>query len=713
MKKTVFILLTLVFMMILAFTVSAADISVEANDGRIFESAENENNFYLPSYISPSAVKLVFSGSKTITYTRNNEIVTVKSGDTVDLTPYMTDLGEGNCIYLLKLKVNGSTKSFGFRFANNLPSVHIDTSIGRDNLLSTNGKDEQAKATIVNNDGSYEYIDDKFSFSEFKVRGNTTDSYAKKPFQLKLDKKTDLFGMGSGKTWILLANYLDQSQIRNSVMYQIGKLLGMDTSSFKSVDLYIDGQYYGIFLLCEKVQISSTRVNIFEMEKLNDKLNPSYSNNSALAGAIPDTIITQYAYTPGVVNPDDITGGYLIELDNNYWENEKCYFVTQNDNHYVIKSPEYASKEQVEYIAKLFSEMEEAIMSKSGYNRYGKYYTEYMDVDSFVYAYIVAEFSRNYDAGSSSMYFYKDIDKNGEQSKIVKGPLWDCDNTLGNIHKNDASNTEGYWAKNRSPWVGLTKHADFNALVTREFARVYDEIFDMIDVGGFIYQQVEELGSSIHMERARWKSNDYSNWPLYFDGIHYDRWQSSPVFNFVGGDYSANLDKDSNTVIGYLCEHIEKRANWLANDWGCDVTIRERSFEIKEPLPNPDDTPSSTPDDTQDSTVDSLPNDTPSSVPDDTQDSTVDSVPDGTQDSTVDSMPNDTPSSVPDDTQDSTAESTPTSTVDSTNNNSNNENGNSSNDNTLVIVAIISLSVVALAGIITAIVLGIKLKSKM
>jgi len=159
--------------------------------------------------------------------------------------------------------------------------------------------------------------------------------------------------------------------------------------------------------------------------------------------------------------------------------------------------------------------------------------------------------------------------------------LWDCDNTLGNIHKNGASNTEGYWARNRSIWAGLTKHSEFNALVTRELARVYDDIFDMIDAGGYIYEQVKDIGQSIFMERARWSSGNYSKWPVYYDGTHYDRWQSAPVFNFVKGYYSYGLDKDDSTVIGYLCEHIEARLNWLADEWGCDVTLRERCFEIK------------------------------------------------------------------------------------------------------------------------------------
>lgn len=583
MKKLFLLAAISISILMLALGVCATGVSVEAGDGRVFEATDT--SFYLPSYISPSSVKLVHDGTKLVTY-KDAQGVTVElsSGTFVDLTPYKTVTPTGQEFYMLTVYENGSASYLIFNFANNLPSIHVETSIGERTLTSTNGKDEASFVTIINKDGSYEYID-TVNNSEIKVRGNATKAYAKKPFQIKLDVKADLYGMGESKTWILLANYDDQSLIRNNVMYTIGSLLGMHTCEFRNVDLWLDGQYYGVYLLCEKVNISSARVDILELEKLNDALNPVYSEAPVKVNGIPNTIITEYTYIPGMVNPDDITGGYLVELDNNYWSGELCYFITENGSHYVVKSPEYASKEQMEYIATLFGEMEEAIMSQDGYNRLGKHYSEYADVDSLAYAYIAAEFGRNYDAGSSSMYFYKDADKDGELSKIVKGPLWDCDNTLGNIHKNGASNPEGYWARNRSIWAGLTQHSEFNERVANALARVYDDIFDMIDVGGYVYGQVEDIGQSIHMERSRWHSDNYSKWPVYYDGTHYDRWQSqAPIFNFVDGYYSYNLDKDDSTVIGYLCEHIEARLNWLATEWGCDVTLRERCFEKKEPV---------------------------------------------------------------------------------------------------------------------------------
>jgi hypothetical protein len=113
-------------------------------------------------------------------------------------------------------------------------------------------------------------------------------------------------------------------------------------------------------------------------------------------------------------------------------------------------------------------------------------------------------------------------------------------------------------------------------LVTEKFSQIYDHIFDIIDYGGFVDKKVSEIGDSIYMEISRWNSDNYEKWPLYYDGIHYDKWQSSQVFNFVD-TYSKGTNEDSSTVIGYLCEHIEARANWLANEWDCQVAIRQRN----------------------------------------------------------------------------------------------------------------------------------------
>jgi hypothetical protein len=352
----------------------------------------------------------------------------------------------------------------------------------------------------------------------------------------------------------------------------------MHTCDFRSVDLYINGEYQGIYLLCEKVQIQENRVNIYDLEEEMETLTQPSQNITHIVNSgalINETIITEYKYVEGINTPADITGGYLIELDNNYGTSENSYFKTSNNNLYVIKSPENCSKEQVEYIARVFAEAEEAIYSPTGRNSLGKHYTEYTDFETFVYAYIVAEISQNWDA-ASSLYFYKDKDVNGETSKIVKGPLWDCDNTLGNIIKagSGSGNPEIYWAKTRSFWGALTQHDDFNEAVKEEFKRIYPELVKMTAEKGYIDQLVDELGTSIVMEQIRWQSSSDTFWPIYSYyavdyGVRYEDW-SGDFFQYRE-IYSNGVDNDDTTVIGNLKSHLSTRTSWLKGILAPDI----------------------------------------------------------------------------------------------------------------------------------------------
>ena len=600
MKKIVIsVVFAALLVSILITTIFAAsiDITVELSTGQ--ELISIYDNFYLPSSSDITSVKIRFKGeTANVTYGDGKNL---DDGETIDLTPFKTTDKYHNECYVVTFESGGEEKSYTFYKADSLSAVYINTSIGIDNFKIKQQKDNFTKVSIVNKDGSFEYQDTPLTVTESKVRGNTTPDSYKKPYQIKFSEKKDLFGMGKAKTWILLANYLDQSYLRNATMFELAAQLGMNASSFTSVDVYVDGYYEGVYLLCEKVQIQEKRVNIRDLEKeIEELMGSDYGRLGTTVvtkgSTITDTYLTEYKYYNTVITPEDITGGYLIELDNTNKSNranmDECYFITDSGNYYVIKSPEYCSKEQMEYIAGMFSEMEEAFTSADGKNRLGKHYSEYMDVESFAYGYIMCEFGRTYDAGSNSVYFHKDADKNGVKSKIVKGPLWDCDNSLANIVRGNAHLTDNMWAATRTPWNALTKHEDFMAVVSEKYEDFYDMIYDVIDAGGFLDQQIEYIGSSIAMDRIRNFLNTKDLWPKAtyssFKGEHYDVYSADkgwfnrpqipesewafPTYTL----YSDGIDDDATTVIGNIRTHVSARADWLARQFGCDVTFRTR-----------------------------------------------------------------------------------------------------------------------------------------
>ncbi len=104
--------------------------------------------------------------------------------------------------------------------------------------------------------------------AEIKLRGNSTSGLAKRPFKVKLESKTDLLGMGSNKHWVLLADAIDLSLLRNKLLQSLAGDFGLDYMESEYVVLMYNGEYQGIYELSEHVRIGKTRVDIFDWEDL-------------------------------------------------------------------------------------------------------------------------------------------------------------------------------------------------------------------------------------------------------------------------------------------------------------------------------------------------------------------------------------------------------------------------------------------------------------
>lgn len=120
-------------------------------------------------------------------------------------------------------------------------------------------KENYVNAKISVYGGDYEIIED----AEIRLRGNTTFHQPKKPYKIKFKTKQDLYGMGADKEWALLANYFDPTHMRNYYAYRFAKALGLEFSiDAEFVEVYLNGNYNGLYLLTETVKTNKERVNI-------------------------------------------------------------------------------------------------------------------------------------------------------------------------------------------------------------------------------------------------------------------------------------------------------------------------------------------------------------------------------------------------------------------------------------------------------------------
>ncbi len=395
-----------------------------------------------------------------------------------------------------------------------IPAVFITTESGSLDYLHKNKDNKEPGDIRVYEDGK-KTLDSELK--QIKGRGNSTWYYPKKPYNIKFDKKTDMFGMGKAKKWTLLANYFDYSLIHNVFGWEFARAFGLPyTSEYKHVDLYINGDYLGNYVICESVEIGENRVDIADLEKANEKANPDTDLDTLPRGGTgknntvqPYTAKSSRKWIEIPKSPADITGGYLLEYEyGSRYNDELCGFVTKNGQPVVIKSPELASKAEVTYIADYLDAGTEALYSETGYNAAGKHYSEYFDVDSLVNMYLLQELSMNFDAAFSSFYAFKPAGN----SKIVFGPIWDMDNAFGSRSANmnvALINTNLWWANqlayNGIPTVlaAANRHAEIRAAARARWTELRGAgVFETVNATVSALKTV--LTASAAMNGLRW-----------------------------------------------------------------------------------------------------------------------------------------------------------------------------------------------------------------
>lgn len=406
---------------------------------------DGTTTLFLPASVSRKAVPVYFTLSEknaVVTATGSRGSVALKSGDTLNLTA----LCEGTDDTITLRARSGSMQAekrvtfLGYDNVSTMFLVSDDpVNEGREWVESSEDKSNRAKGSmaLLAADGESVY-DGKLT--QIKGRGNSTWKGAKRPYQIKLDKKTDLLQTGDSadkaKTWVLLANFYDPSAVRNMLALDLGRALQMECNmGYRPVCLFYDGEFRGLYLLTEKVEVNEGRVDVTDLEKANEMANPDVEDLTKLESKTGTTANgATYLYCDGMNDPADITGGYLLEMDfADRAMEEKCYFITTRGFYVVVKSPEACSKAEMDYIASWYQDYEDAVFEGGTGSKTGKPFTDYVTVESMVQCYLVNELSKNGDGFNTSAYLYKET--GSEPMKM--GPLWDYDLSFGNNNYED------------------------------------------------------------------------------------------------------------------------------------------------------------------------------------------------------------------------------------------------------------------------------------
>ncbi len=465
---------------------------------KCYQAPEGISYVFLPSYAQMGQVGVDTTAWR-VDFTGGEKNITVKEGEHaicsfVEQLPYQA-------VFYNSMGRELGRKTVVFLKSGKLPCLYVKTQTGSmDKLNADKRYKEKASIELLDAEGNLIFSNDIKSISG---RGNQTFEYEKKSYQLKLKKPVDFMGMGESDTWILLCNVYDPAYIRNKLTYEMALQAGMPGSAESEyIDVYFNGAYAGMYQLCEKVQIGENRIEIADLEKQNRAL-----NGKGLDYA--DVFVSEDGMQKGTVlarSPEDITGGYLIEHDYGHkYDEEISGFITELGERYVLKNPQHASKEEVEYIGGRMQEIEDAIQAEDGFHPVtGKHYTEYIDLESWADKYLVEEITRNNGGGATSSFFYKPQD--AISAKIYGGPVWDYDKGYGNArgyNKNtrDLGLLTLHMAYTRWFYY-LYQQEDFVEMVKEEYRKKFsDYLEEMADRK--VDEYLAQIEASAVLDRAR------------------------------------------------------------------------------------------------------------------------------------------------------------------------------------------------------------------
>ena len=441
----------------------------------------------------------------------------------------------------------GSTymdKPFKVLVSENLPVMMV-TVEDREDLIRLDEFDnkkyiETGTACILDEEGRIVCSE---KLDKFKIRGNLTATLDKRPFTFSFKEPIGLCGMAPAVKWNLLANATDGSYIRNKTVLELAnRSIDAYEPDGEFMEVYLNGQYIGMYLLTEAVEIGENRLAI----------DPAYS-------------------------------WFLeMELDFRLEENEP-FVVSERGQIFALRNAEGISAGEKSRIENMINDIESALFAQDGVSSIsGKKLSQLIDMDSWAEMWLIQEISGDHDTGIASTFAYV-TDK--ENPFLYAGPVWDFDGTMGNVNTpmfgnpaalvTSAGQSRPAGNANQNRWLSaMYRNDEFRKAVEDKYQQIFrgklEEILDTdIELWADRIRRSAELdGFRWHDKRLEWMftlPKDYS----VPQGTDYRR--------FAGLESHVNMVKD---FLSEKKEFLDKL--WIEQVDFCVVEVKNESQALNQ-----------------------------------------------------------------------------------------------------------------------------------
>jgi len=409
-----------------------------------------------------------------------------------------------------------------------LPQISIDT---RGNLIIDEPKINAGMVITTPSGTDYD------GNIGIEIRGASSQFFAKKSFGVETrdadneDLDVSLLGMPEEEDWVLHGPFSDKSLMRNKLIYDLSRDMGMYASRTEFVELTINGSYQGLYVFMEKLKRDDERINI-------STLNPDENSG------------------------EDLTGGYIIKIDKVNFDNGESYSdfssftsavpppnATQGQTIrflYDEPEPEDITTEQKTYISNYMAQFETALGSTT-FSDPDTGYAAHIDVASFIDFFLLNELSNNVDGYRLSTFMYKD-----KNEKLKMGPIWDFNLAFGNAdycsggetnvwaYKFNERCSEDFWLV---PfwWERLLQDPAYVVQLKERWTTLRGSVLSEASIEAKIegYRSTMAASGAIDKNFGKWNILGSYVWPN----------------NFVGSSYNDDL--------GYFQQWITNRLIWL------------------------------------------------------------------------------------------------------------------------------------------------------